>query len=210
MFRMLEHMRKKGPRLHLFRPVEDLSSFSSTLNENLSSGYQYQGKNRATELERYVVIGRQGTVLVPHTILKLDQWSMNNDEIPGASNFRKIPNKDVYGTAQPAIEGVENVIKKLNGKSIVWINLREEPLVYINGSPYVLRDKYFTLRNIKSYSGIEHERLEYIEGKLKEDVLNEVSTYDGRILLHGETLDGQITPIWEDVLESHALSSKIN
>lgn len=205
MLRMLEHMRKKGPRLHLFRPVEDLSSFSSTLNENTPGGYQ--SMNRATELERYVIIGRQGTVLVPHTILKLDQWSENVDEIPGVSNFRKIPYMDVYASAQPTIEGVENVIQKLSDKHIVWINLREEPLIYVNSSPYVLRDKYFTLRNIKSYSGIEHARLEYIEIKLKEDVLGEVLNYDGKILLHGETLDGMITPIWEDVLIHNALTS---
>jgi len=201
---MLDHMRKKGPRLHLFRPVEDLSSFSSTLNENISG---LQSVNRATELERYVIIGRQGTVLLPHTILKLDQWSINLDAIPGASNFRKIPNMDVYGTAQPTIQGVENVIRELCDKHIVWINLREEPLVYVNGSPYVLRDKYFTLRNIKSYSGIEHARLEYIETKLKEDVMVEMVNYDGKILLHGETLDGKITPIWEDVMEENAMTS---
>jgi hypothetical protein len=34
---------------------------------------------------------------------------------------------------------------------IHWLNLREEPLVYINGSPYVLRSQAVSLRNVKSY-----------------------------------------------------------
>lgn len=32
---------------------------------------------------------------------------------------------------------------------IVWITLREEPVVYINGAPYCLRREGFSLRNMK-------------------------------------------------------------
>ncbi len=115
---------------------------------------------------------------------------------------------DVYGVSQPTIQGIGNIINKLlaeNAKKVLWINLREEPLIYVNSSAYVLRDKYFTLRNIKSYSGITANRLEYIEEKLKDDVLAEIQTYDSRILLHGET-NGQIVPIWEDSFAEHVLT----
>src|SRR5437868_2831779 len=37
----------------------------------------------------------------------------------------------------PTLEGVVNVLRELAGKPILWINLREEAIAYINGKPYV-------------------------------------------------------------------------
>jgi hypothetical protein len=81
---------------------------------------------------------------------------------------------------------------------VLWVNIREEPIVYINGEPYVLRDQWATLRNIKAYSGIAASRLEQMEEKLREDVLEESKVYRGRVLLHSEVL-GALIPLWEYV-----------
>ncbi|OZJ03826.1 hypothetical protein BZG36_03823 [Bifiguratus adelaidae] len=134
--------------------------------------------------------------------------------IPGASNFRSIRHSHVYAVAQPNFQGVKNVIETIHKRhhrhatEFLWINLREEPIIYINGVPYVLRDQYYTLRNIKSYRGITGTRLEMLEEKLKEDVINEVLSYDGRILLHSETSNGEVVPIWEDVSPENILTFK--
>jgi hypothetical protein len=85
-------------------------------------------------------------------------------------------------------------------EDLIWVNLREEPLIYINGVPYVLRDQYLTIRNTNTYAGITPSRLEMFENRLKEDVQQEVLIYKNRILLHGESEDGSIIPIWEDCL----------
>lgn len=82
---------------------------------------------------------------------------------------------------------------------IVWINLREEPIIYINNIPYVLRDRYFTLRNTRAYKGITGDRLEQLEERLKEDVIREIKNSNGRILVHGEDREGNVIPSWEDV-----------
>jgi hypothetical protein len=131
----------------------------------------------------------------------------------GASNFRRVPQTSVYGVAQPTIEGLQNVLRKLRqdrGRSekILWINTREEPIIYINGIPYVLRDRYFTLRNIRAYSGITSNRLEMLEERLKEDVINETLNYEGRILLHGEDQEGNVRAVWEDVHVDDVLTVK--
>jgi hypothetical protein len=125
--------------------------------------------------------------------------------INGAANFRRIPDTHIYGVAQPTIDGLRSVIRRLfNDQSsrndkILWINLREEPIIYINGIPYVLRDRYFTLRNIRAYHGITGSRLEQLEERLKEDVIKEIDDSNGRILLHGEDQDGNVITAWEDV-----------
>lgn len=117
--------------------------------------------------------------------------------------FRKVPNFRIYGVAQPTLGGMKNVVKAIEEncptvEELVWVNLREEPLIYINGVPYVLRDQYLTIRNTNTYAGITPSRLETFENRLKEDVQQEVLVYKNRILLHGESEDGSIVPIWED------------
>ncbi|KAI8336649.1 inositol hexakisphosphate-domain-containing protein [Chlamydoabsidia padenii] len=125
--------------------------------------------------------------------------------INGAANFRRIPHTHIYGVAQPTIDGLRSVIRRLfndqspHNDKILWINLREEPIIYINGIPYVLRDRYFTLRNIRAYHGITGSRLEQLEERLKEDVIREIDNSNGRILLHGEDQDGNVITAWEDV-----------
>lgn len=124
--------------------------------------------------------------------------------VEGGSNFRRIKHTHVYGIAQPTVDGLRTVIRRLltdqpKNDKIQWINLREEPIIYINGIPYVLRDRYFTLRNIKVYKGITGDRLEQLEERLKQDVIREVLNYDGRILLHGEDKDGNVLAAWEEV-----------
>lgn len=124
--------------------------------------------------------------------------------IEGATHFRRIESTRIYGVAQPTVDGLRKVLRSLltdrpQNQKILWINLREEPIIYINGIPYVLRDRYFTLRNIRVYKGITGSRLEQLEERLKEDVLREVVNYDGRILLHGEDAHGNVQSAWEEV-----------
>ncbi|KAI7872941.1 inositol hexakisphosphate-domain-containing protein [Spinellus fusiger] len=261
---MIQHMRRKGPRFYLFRPVDDLRN----LNENNKGGsllrrhgafgfgqgmFEMMGAGAqsgtiAGEMEEFILKARSGVVFTSQTILKVDFWRhsyLDDDEdedalsrvhtpnfspaptalslmeesrldiysysqkhhtfcIDGASNFRHIRDTHVYGVAQPTVEGLRKVVKKLltdlpRNRKILWVNLREEPIIYINGIPYVLRDRYFTLRNIRAYKGITGSRLEQLEERLKEDVLREVVSYDGRILLHGEDKEGDVQPAWEEV-----------
>jgi protein-tyrosine phosphatase len=165
----------------------------------------------ATELDKFVIKSRKGMVLVQNMILKEDFWFKSDSDgkgLKGASNFRKLGGFPVYGVAQPTLQGVKNVLETLSleTQSVIWINLREEPFVYINGVPYVLRDMTLTLRNIKSFKGITPASVEAIESKLKIDVCKELQEYDGKILLHSETDSGTIIPIWEDSTSDTVLS----
>jgi hypothetical protein len=36
-----------------------------------------------------------------------------------------------------------------DANKVVWVTLREEPIVYVNGAPYCLRRERFSLRNMK-------------------------------------------------------------
>jgi hypothetical protein len=70
---------------------------------------------------------------------------------------------------------------------VVWINLREEPIIFINSAPYVLRDAEHPFSNLGSFEGIAPEHLEEMEQRLKQDLIRECAVYGGKILVHDET-----------------------
>jgi hypothetical protein len=37
----------------------------------------------------------------------------------------------------------------------LWFNAREEPVLYINGRPFVLREEQRPLKNLQEYQGID-------------------------------------------------------
>lgn len=91
-------------------------------------------------------------------LLKSDQWFNEPHDLPsgvrGAANFRNVSNTSIYALGQPSISAIEEVVQKIKTENseaehIAWITLREEPVVYINGSPYCLRREGFSLRNMK-------------------------------------------------------------
>lgn len=98
-----------------------------------------------------VIKQRDGSVLGKKTILKSDHFPGCHNKrlvphIDGAPNYRKATSLPVHGVAIPTIDGIRNVLSHIrahmNGEQIrvLWINLREEPVIYINSRPFVLRD----------------------------------------------------------------------
>jgi len=67
------------------------------------------------------------------------------DPIPGVPNLRRVPGYKVYCCGQPTAAGVEAVLEKVTGSiypkdgKIIWINMRQEPSVYVNGEPICAR-----------------------------------------------------------------------
>ena len=157
--------------------------------------------------EYNVIKSRAGSVLGAHTILKIDHWNPTGQLktiLAGAPNFRQIPETNIYASAQPTLSALKSIIGMLHeslqpDERVVWINVREEPVIYIDDEPYVLRDRYATLRNIRSYSGINAERLEMMEQRLKEDTLSESTMYNNRLLIHCEVSSKVICPTWVSI-----------
>lgn len=69
----------------------------------------------------------------------------------------QVPALPVSGVAQPSIYGIRAVLNGLIGRKqveqVVWCNLREEPVIYINGRPFVLREFEHPLMNLTAYAG---------------------------------------------------------
>ncbi|KAI0685965.1 inositol hexakisphosphate-domain-containing protein [Cytidiella melzeri] len=200
-----------GSRLNIFQPIGDLSSLSKSGSEGraLIAGQKNDvaiagGQILGDEYSDHVVKNRSGIILREGTLLKSDQWLKESRHVAngvrGAINFRRIPDTQIYALGQPTLDAIDEVVARVkqdnpSAERILWIALREEPIVYINGAPYCLRRERFTLRNMKDYGGISASRLEVLEDRLKDDVVEELLS----LLLHSEASDGSVIPVWEEV-----------
>lgn len=180
-----------------------------------------------------VVNNRAGSVLAPLTILKFDHFPgcqklSLTERVEGAPNFRRVSLSTlftelslsasfesddqtgfVYGVAMPTKEAIKVILKKVKAgpegiKTLLWTSLREEPVLYLNGKPYVLRVFQNPVKNIET-TGIVRERVEMMESRMKQDALNELRQYGGRILLHeeeaGKSGGFEVVPVWETIKE---------
>ncbi|MBM3464537.1 MAG: hypothetical protein FJX76_20775 [Armatimonadetes bacterium] len=175
------------------------------------------------------VENREGLLLGPGMLLKADQYpgihkrelERSQKQIPGAPNYRALSagngasdgERNVRGVAQPTIDGIRGVLDDAgagpggDGKAAIWTNLREEPVVYLNGRPFNLRDSKHPFANLvnASASGRDIERQ---EDQLKDDILKEAAKNGGRLLIHDEGPDGKVTSRWETVTPESVRTTK--
>lgn len=104
---------------------------------------------------------RDGEVLGSQTVLKSDhcpgcQNLTLPERVEGAPNFREVPGFPVYGVANPTVDGIRAVVRRVGstkgGRPVFWHNMREEPVIYINGKPFVLREVERPCKNMLEYT----------------------------------------------------------
>merc|ERR1739844_885711 len=111
-----------------------------------------------------------------------DKIQKLKDPVAGCPNFRRVPGFKVYCCGQPTIAGFEAALSKVCGDKypkdgpIIWLNLRQEPNVYVNGEPICARPpnkigEYAELGNV-SRDSVKADELEFqkvVEGRAKEN-----------------------------------------
>merc|ERR1712193_496997 len=113
---------------------------------------------------------------------QFDKMQKLPDPLPGAPNFHRIPGYKVYTTGQPTLDGIKNVLEKVTGTiypkdgPIIWLNLRQEPDVYVNGQPICARPpnkigEYAELGAVTRdiIKADEAEFFKVVEGRVKEN-----------------------------------------
>jgi hypothetical protein len=130
----------------------------------------------------------------------------------GTPHVIKVDGYPVYSMATPTVDGAREVLSYLSSKDttgtsiaqkVVVTDLREEVVVYIKGTPFVLRELDQPVDTLK-HVGISGPMVENIEARLKEDILSEVKQLDGRLLLHQEEFNAatnqcSVLGYWEHI-----------
>merc|ERR1711892_15845 len=93
------------------------------------------------------------------------------DKVDGVPNFRRVPGYKVFCCGQPTKEGFVAAIEKACGEKwpkdgpIIWLNMRQEAIVYVNGNPVCARPankigEYAELGNVTRAS-VKAEEVEF-------------------------------------------------
>jgi len=109
--------------------------------------------------------------------VKLDHSVGDPEDIP---NLRQIPGFPVFGVGQPSAKGLSQLSEKLPKAKTIWFNMRQEPVIYINGKPCAPRSKNDVHYNISV--DLKPEELNGFEAKFAKEV--EAQKKDGSIDLH--------------------------
>jgi hypothetical protein len=142
----------------------------------------------------------------------------------GIPNFRQIGDVPLAALAQPSLNGIKALLSWFGAKdrlieeetsgdgktrsirvgngveSVTWINLREEPVIYMKNAPHLLRDYAHPFRTMQEFeTGITPERCDELEQRLQDDILNESREYKSRVLVHEELPGLQLRAKWERV-----------
>jgi hypothetical protein len=121
------------------------------------------------------------------------------EKLEGAPNFRQVKGTQIFGAAQPSVSGIRNVLDRAGAKDkrVMWTNMREEPVLYINGRSVSLRDLKMPFENAHDFRGLSGKEIEATENRLKDEILAEAQKHPGRqVLLHGEDRDGKLSKEW--------------
>jgi len=111
-----------------------------------------------------------------------DKIQKLKDPVAGVPNLRRVPGYKVYCCGQPTAAGMEAVLEKVTGNiypkdgKIIWLNLRQEPSIYVNGEPLCARPpnkigEYAELGDITAdmIKADEAEFFKVCEGRAKEN-----------------------------------------
>jgi len=108
------------------------------------------------------------------------------DPVPGAPNFHRIPGYKVYCTGQPTLAGFKNVLEKVCGTiypkdgKIIWLNLRQEPSVYVNGTPICGRPPN-KIGEYAELGAVTRDLVKADEVEFKKVVENRISDNGGKL-----------------------------
>jgi len=134
-------------------------------------------------------------------LLKIDHFDKmhvlkDEGKIEGAPNFRQVSGFPVYGTAQPTEAALKSILEKLQGTkdssaeadqaathNVVWYNMRQEPVIYINGIPFAPRAPGSLHENLELECVQPTSDLEVLS-KHFVNILKERSEADGSLKVH--------------------------
>jgi len=127
---------------------------------------------------------REANSPMKNCVLKFDHFEnihrlpANQLTIEGTPNFRQVPGYLVFGTGQPTklgfINALEYLTKDTGAKKVLWTNMRQEPVVYMNGQSFTPRLRERMNENME-FPGATGEYIEWLQNSFVQIIQAEVS-----------------------------------
>ncbi|KAL4155871.1 hypothetical protein PRNP1_007972 [Phytophthora ramorum] len=145
-----------------------------------------RGKTQRQTLTRQHSLLVQGTKVLKKYVLKTDRFPnchvLDTPHGDLAPNFRRLEGTPLYGSAQPSLEGIQMILSRVAADGftkVVWVNLREEAVIYVNGRPFTAR-RSAKLNENDLVPGITGHKIQVLESSLKSSLQEELKAADNR------------------------------
>ncbi|MCA9793085.1 MAG: hypothetical protein KC910_14855 [Candidatus Eremiobacteraeota bacterium] len=164
--------------------------------EEPTIGPRFDGRDKveATPEEETAELERRGGMRVKADQYPGIDWLGDNPD--GTPSYRRMGR--YQATGQPTVDGLRKMLDK--SKKFTWVNMREEPVVYIQGKPYNMR---LDDRENHSTEGESAEQVARREQEWADKLKAEIEAPPkGYVLLHEEVVvDGkpQTRPVYVKV-----------
>jgi len=147
------------------------------MGELIKEGWEWIKSERFHKLEADKAQRREANNPMKSCVLKFDHFE-NIHRLPkgvvtvdGAPNLRQVPGYLVFGTGQPTKEGFKGCMEVIlrsedadlsRPSKIMWTNMRQEPVVYMNGQSFTprLADK---MNENMEFPGATGEDIEWMQ-----------------------------------------------
>ena len=119
----------------------------------------------------------------------------------------KIKDFPVFGSAQPTEEGFKNIVEKVRKEcenkdtKMIWFNMRQEPVVYINSSPHAPRHPDHMHDNVEVGAGV-HE-MDVLEKHFEKILAARVSADSEKMLKINKDKSNTDNPMDRENVEEH-------
>jgi len=91
----------------------------------------------------------------------------------GAPNFRQVPGYLVFGVGQPTQDGFQTVLEYIlsdtGAKDVLWTNMRQEPVVYLNGQSFTPRLPDRMNENME-FPGVNGDDIEWLQDQFVKSI----------------------------------------
>ncbi|KAG2776306.1 hypothetical protein Pcac1_g12984 [Phytophthora cactorum] len=197
---------------------------NKTLSANTLRGKQQQseaairiqalvrGKTQRQTLTRQHSLMVQGTKVLNKYVLKTDRFPNCHelDTLHGdiAPNFRRLEGTPLYGSAQPSLEGIQMILSQVAADGftkVVWVNLREEAVIYVNGRPFTARRSAMLNEN-DLVPGITGHKIQVLESSMKTSLQEELKASDNRFEYWNEVAQRENELIVDTAEPDHVLT----
>lgn len=123
-------------------------------------------------------------------ILKFDHFE-NIHKLPkrfeGAPNLRQVPGLPVFGTGQPTVEAFKQIANyvtvDLGIKRIVWTNMRQEPVIFVNNVSFTPREPGRLNENME-FDNVPGAILASLTDQFAEEVRTRAAKHSDRIVTY--------------------------
>lgn len=129
---------------------------------------------------------------VDKCVLKVDHFEAIyrlKRQFDGVPNFRKVEGYNVFGSGQPTVQGFKAVLDSMANydvEKVVWVNMRCEPILYVNDMSYGPRDVNNLNENMELH-GLSGAKLNELEERIMARMRAQIKSRNGSFEYYKDT-----------------------